>query len=246
MCACHLFSLQYNISFTPSPSHTYIHITFLICYIIHTYQIYIIRFGDDNMEIVKIPGVPTINQHPDMPTGCEATALTMLLNWSGMSLTNHEVVNVIPKGEKVHLIDGKWHGGNPFIEFVGDPYGDDGCFGVFEGPILKTIDTFLPHQGIDLTNHPFDELLRIVRSGKPVMAWTTIDQQTTFHSKTWTDNKGNTIKWYRYEHAVVIVGFNRKNIIVNDPTTGKEAYYNRELFERNWASMGKRGVTLQD
>lgn len=198
------------------------------------------------MKKVKIEGVPTINQHPDMPTGCEATALTMLLNWAGKSLTNHEVVSVLPKGDNVQLIDGEWRGGNPFIEFVGDPYGDEGNFGVFEGPILHTIDVFMPNQGVDLTNQPFDALLEIVRSGKPVMAWTTIDQQTTFHSKTWTDNQGNTIKWHRYEHAVVIVGFDTVHVFVNDPTTGKEEKYNRELFERNWTSMGKRAVTLKD
>lgn len=204
------------------------------------------RFGVDNMNMIKIPDVPTICQHPDMPTGCEATALTMLLNWGGKKLTNHEVVKALPKGDRVSLIDGVWRGGNPFIEFVGDPYEDEGSFGVFEEPILKTIDAFMPHQGVDLTNQPFDKLLEIVQRGKPVMAWTTIDQQTTFHSKTWTDQDGQTIKWHRYEHAVVIVGFDDEDIIANDPTTGKEEHYNRELFERNWASMGKRALTLKD
>lgn len=197
------------------------------------------------MKTFKIPDVPIICQHPEMPTGCEATALTMLLNWGGLNLTNHEVVDVLPKGDKVTFAEGKWRGGNPFIEFVGDPYGDDGSFGVFEGPILQTIDAFMPNQAIDLTNKPFDELLEIVRSGKPVIAWTTIEQQTTFHSKTWLDSEGNTIKWHRYEHAVVIVGFDGENVFANDPTSGKEEHYNRGLFETNWASMGKRAVTLK-
>lgn len=198
------------------------------------------------MQEMKIKGVPNICQHPEMPTGCEATSLTMLMNWNGKALTNHEVVKAMPKGDKVQLIDGEWHGGNPNKEFVGDPYEDDGSFGVFEKPILETIDVFLPNQGTDLTNLPFAELLEIVRSGEPVMAWTTIDQKTTFHSKTWSDSEGNTIKWHRYEHAVVIVGVDSENIFANDPTTGKEEKYNRELFERNWASMGRRAVTLKD
>lgn len=198
------------------------------------------------MEMVKIPDVPTICQHPEMPTGCEATALTMLLNWAGESLTNHEVVERLPKGDKVELIDGIWRGGDPHTEFVGNPYEDEGCFGVFEGPILKTIDAFMPDRGVDLTNQPFENLLEIVGNGKPVMAWTTINQQTTFHSKTWTDQNGRTIKWHRYEHAVIIVGFDADNIIANDPTTGKEEHYQRDLFERNWASMGRRALTLKD
>lgn len=193
----------------------------------------------------KINDVPVICQHPDMPTGCEATALTMLLNWHGLSLDNHAVAEALPKGEKVALIDGHWRGGNPEHEFVGSPYEDEGSFGVFEKPILGVIEKFLPGLGFDMTNQPFAEIRAMVRSGKPVMAWTTIDQKTTFHSKTWIDKKANTIEWHRFEHAVVIVGFDDASVIVNDPTTGKEETYNRNLFERNWASMGKRAVTLK-
>ncbi|MGY0692101.1 C39 family peptidase [Virgibacillus sp. FSP13] len=193
---------------------------------------------------VKISEVPTLNQHPELPTGCEATALAMLLNWGGQLVSKFDVVDKLPKGEKVKLIDGGWYGANPNKQFVGDPYSDDGSFGVFEKPILATIEKFMPEIGINLTGQDFDMLLDIVRSGKPVMAWTTIEQNETFHSKTWIDDSGNTIEWYRYEHAVVITGFNDDHIIVNDPYTGREEHYDRRLFERNWASMGKRAVTL--
>ncbi|WP_106496584.1 C39 family peptidase [Lentibacillus sp. Marseille-P4043] len=193
---------------------------------------------------VKISEVPTLNQHPELPTGCEATALAMLLNWGGKQVDKFDVVAKLPKGEKVRLLDGVWYGANPNKQFVGDPYSDDGSFGVFEKPILVTIEKFMPGKGIDLTGQNFNMLLDIVRSGKPVMAWTTIEQNKTFHSKTWNDDSGNTIEWHRYEHAVVITGFNDDHVTVNDPYTGKEEHYDRTLFERNWASMGKRAVTL--
>src|SRR5699024_1128944 len=109
------------------------------CYVVIT-VINVIGLGVDSVGMVKIANVPSICQHREMPTGCEATALTMLLNWAGESLTNHEVVERLPKGDKVELIDGIWRGGDPHTEFVGNPYEDEGCFGVFEGPILKTID----------------------------------------------------------------------------------------------------------
>lgn len=197
------------------------------------------------MQKTKINDVPVICQHPEMPTGCEATALTMLLNWYGLSVDKYEVAESLTKGERVELIDGRWVGGNPDREFVGSPYEDEGSFGVFEGPILEAIEAFLPGRGFDMTNHPFDEIRTTVRSGKPVMAWTTIDQKTTFHSKTWIDKNGNMIEWYRFEHAVVIVGFDDTSILVNDPTTGKEEAYDRDRFEANWASMGRRAVTLK-
>ncbi|MBT2218139.1 C39 family peptidase [Virgibacillus dakarensis] len=194
--------------------------------------------------LVKIAGVPVYNQYPDLPTGCEATSLAMLLGWAGLSISKYDVVEKLPKGEKVRLTDGKWYGANPHEQFVGDPYSDDGSFGVFDKPILATIEAFMPGKGINLTGRDFESLLDIVRLEKPVMAWTTIDQNETFHSKTWQDANGVVIDWYRYEHAVVITGIDGEHIIVNDPYTGKEEQYNRNLFERNWASMGKRAVTL--
>lgn len=193
---------------------------------------------------VRIKGVPVYHQFPHLPTGCEATSLAMLLSWGGCDVSKFEVVDKLPKGDKVSLIDDVLRGANPNEEFVGDPYSDEGSFGVFEGPILETIDTFMPGKGINLMGQSFEMLLDNVRSGKPVMAWTTIEQRQTFHSATWMDDAGNEIRWHRYEHAVVITGTDGANIIVNDPYTGKEEYYNRELFERNWTSMGKRAVTL--
>ncbi|MEW9676032.1 C39 family peptidase [Lentibacillus sp. L22] len=198
----------------------------------------------ENKHKCKIDGVPTINQHPELPTGCEATSLAMLLTWAGKTVSKFAVVEKLSKGEKVRFVDGTWYGANPNDQFVGDPYTDDGSFGVFEKPILETIDHFLPGKGVDLTGQDFEVLLNVVRSGTPVMAWTTINQNETYHSKSWQDPAGNTIDWYCNEHAVVIIGIDGDHVIVNDPYTGKEEHYDRHIFEHNWASMKKRAVTV--
>ncbi|ASN04660.1 C39 family peptidase [Virgibacillus necropolis] len=193
---------------------------------------------------IKVNGVPVYHQYPELPTGCEATSLAMLLTWGGLTVCKFEVADKLPKGEKVRLIDGEWLGGNPNHNFVGDPYSDDGSFGVFEGPILETIEKFIPGKGVNLTGQDFHSLLEIVRSQKPVMAWTTINQKQTYLSETWFDEQGNKIDWYCNEHAVVLTGIDGVNVIVNDPYTGQVEYYDKDLFEHNFTSMGKRAVTL--
>lgn len=192
----------------------------------------------------KITGVPILNQYPELPTGCEATSLTMLLHWGGETISKDDVVNALPKGEKVRLVDGKWFGANPNNEFVGDPYTEDGSFGVFQGPILETIKKVSHFKGINLTGLEFELLLDYIQAGKAIMAWTTIEQKQTYLSKTWRDENGTIIDWYCNEHAVVITGFDSDYVIVHDPYTGKEEYYKRDLFEQNWKSMGKRAITL--
>ncbi|GAA0604930.1 hypothetical protein GCM10009001_22720 [Virgibacillus siamensis] len=193
---------------------------------------------------MKINGVPTLYQYPELPTGCEATALAMLLNWAGVNLSKYDVADALPKGDEVRFVNGEWLGANPDLLFVGDPYSDEGSFGVFEGPILQTAEKYMPGKTVDLTGQSFAALLDIVRAGTPVLAWTTLEQKQTFHSKTWTDADGNVIKWHQFEHAVVIIGADEEDVIVNDPHTGQEEHYNRVLFEKNWASMGGRAVTL--
>ncbi|MCJ0933241.1 C39 family peptidase [Virgibacillus halodenitrificans] len=191
-----------------------------------------------------ISSVPIDYQYPDLPTGCEATALSMLLRWADVKIDKFLVVDTLKKGEKVHMVDGVWYGANPNEEFVGDPYSDDSSFGVFEKPILEVVEKFLSGKGINLTGKPFNTLINYLEEGQPVMAWTTLKQQKTFHSKSWYDRSGHKIDWYRYEHAVTMVGFNEEYVFVNDPDTGKQEAYNRITFEENWISLGRRAISV--
>ncbi|TMN21958.1 hypothetical protein FH966_02755 [Lentibacillus cibarius] len=196
---------------------------------------------------VLIQGVPAYYQYPELPTGCEATSLAMLLSWGlGRDVSKYDVADTLRKGAKVRLVDGERTGANPNKSFVGDPYtdSDDGSYGVFERPILEALDVFMSGRGVDLTGTSFDALLDVIRSGKPVLAWTTLEQRETFYGLSWTDADGDVIDWYENEHAVVIIGIDGDDVIAHDPHTGKAEHYERDLFERNWRSMGKRAVTL--
>ncbi|SET18821.1 Uncharacterized protein YvpB [Oceanobacillus limi] len=197
-----------------------------------------------NDEMIKIDGVPIDYQYPDLPTGCEATALSILLRWANVDTDKFDVADNLPKGREVHEVNGKWYGANPNETFVGDPYSDGSSYGVFEKPILATIEKYLPGKGVNLTGKNFNDILQIVKNGKPVMTWTTLKQKDSYYAKSWEDNHGNIIDWYNNEHAVVIVGYDSDFIIVHDPDTGKEEHYLRERFKKNWESMGKRSVTL--
>lgn len=45
----------------------------------------------------EIPDVPVLSQNPELPTGCEATATTMLLQWAGVQVNKSEVADALPK-----------------------------------------------------------------------------------------------------------------------------------------------------
>ncbi len=97
-----------------------------------------------------IENVPIISQTPELPTGCEATSLTMLLNYYGNNISKFEVADLMPKGKKPYWYNNQLYGSDPNKEFVGSPY-DPNSYGIFKDPILGMIDELFPGRGLDLT-----------------------------------------------------------------------------------------------
>ncbi len=192
----------------------------------------------------KVIPVPIISQFPQLPTGCEATALTMILQWGGISVKKQDVANRLPKGIVPNFTKKPPKGANPNHAFVGNPYSRSG-FGVFEKPIIKVMNSYVPGSSVNLTGSSFTQIEKLVNQGYPVMAWITIGLKPTYVSRVWYDPYGNKVNWLIHEHAVVIVGYTPSTIIVNDPYTGKRQSYNRDVFIKRWEQMGKRAVTMK-
>ena len=62
----------------------------------------------------KVEGIKNyakvISQLPEMPTGCEITAVTMMLNFAGVKVNKHQAAAIMPRSS------------NPNKGFIGDPY----------------------------------------------------------------------------------------------------------------------------
>ena len=69
-----------------------------------------------------ITGVPTINQYPDYPTGCESVALTILLKYYGVSVTPNDIINKLEKGKTPY----RGHFFNHFLPIKDRPKSDYG------------------------------------------------------------------------------------------------------------------------
>lgn len=188
-----------------------------------------------------ITGVPTINQYPDYPTGCESVALTILLRYHGISVTPNDIINKLDKGRIPYTKDGVTYGGNPELEFIGDPK-TQYSYGVYEKPIAKVAGTYKPGI-INATGSSFDEILKIVKSGRPVLAWTSIGLSTPYISTSWIyEPTGETIYWKSGEHAVVIIGYTTDKIIISDPIGGKIKYQSLSLFRERYNYFGKKAL----
>lgn len=192
----------------------------------------------------EIPNVPIFAQFPTLPTGCEATATAMLLNWAGVNISKEEVARSLPKGPLPYAKGNKVYGGNPNMVFVGNPFSSSG-YGIFHQPIVHIINNYLPGSALDLTGCEFEELLETVGNGKPILVWATINMMPTYVSHTWYDEMGQRVDWKINEHCLVLIGYDRQNVIVNDPYIGRKKAYPIATFKKMWMEMGRQAVTLK-
>ena len=188
-----------------------------------------------------ITNVPLINQYPDYPTGCESVALTILLNYYGILVTPDDIISNLPKGDIPYSKDGQIYGGNPEIEFVGNPYSLN-SFGVYEKPLAKVANQY--KTGIKIaTGTDFDEILKIVGSGTPVIVWTSMNLASPYISTSWIyEPTDETIYWKANEHAVVVIGYTNDKVIISDPIGGKIKYQSLSIFKERYNYYGKKAL----
>jgi uncharacterized protein YvpB len=170
----------------------------------------------DTIQKQVLLDVPAIDQGPELPTGCEATAVTMLLQYDGCDVNKLEIADEMPRST------------DDYNEgFIGDPYSDD-----FSGPFYPTIfppafrDLVIEHAGsfTDLTGCGLNGLIQTLDSGKPVVCWVT--------------------QFGGGAHAVCVTGYDEYFIYYNDPGDGSKND-NEEIasFLRRWADQNYMSLT---
>ena len=189
-----------------------------------------------------INGVPRINQYSlGYPTGCESAALTNLLNYWGISVKMKDIVNVLKKGDLPYYENGIRYGGNPYLEFVGHP-SSYSSFGTYERAIIEVANKY--KSGIiNGTGMSLDDVLVKVKENRPVIVWVNMNMAIPYVSNSWIYRPtGEKINWLANEHALVIIGYNKSQIIVSDSLNGGIRYYDKSVFKSRYNSFGKRAL----
>lgn len=189
----------------------------------------------------QIKNFPTYSQYPKYPNGCESIALYTLLKFYNINVTPEEIVENLKKGSGPYWQGGILYGGDPELEFVGDPRDLHG-YGVFQKPIIDVANLYKKNM-IDFSGHSLDDVLAIVKKGIPVQVWVSINLNNTKKCTSWVHpTSGKKIDWICNLHSVVITGYNSKKVIVSDPYVGDIVEYNISQFEKMYNLFGKRAI----
>ncbi len=113
--------------------------------------------------------VPLISQLPELPTGCEITAVTMLLRFKGIVVDKLTVVKEMPL-----------HKSDPHQGYVGNPYDKSG-WTIYPQALQKLIKKYTGSVQ-DLTGHSLSALEQQLSEEKPVVAWVSPLHGFTVHA----------------------------------------------------------------
>ncbi|WP_174734599.1 C39 family peptidase [Mesobacillus harenae] len=186
---------------------------------------------------------PHINQTPELQRGCEVTSLAMMLGHAGVSVDKMELaakIDRVPfqkKGVK----------GNPNNGFVGSMRSmDQDGFGVYHEPIVELAESYLPGKIIDLTGKKFDAVLDKLDQGKPVVVivTSTFDKVPEDKWKTWETSSGEIEITYNM-HAVLVTGYDKENLYVNDPLDSKNRKLDKAEFITGWKQFGQQAISYE-
>ncbi len=181
-------------------------------------------------HILKVEYLP---QNPELPTGCEITSLTTVLNYYGFDVTKTEMAKeYLPKAPAPASF---WE------SFIGDPFTSYG-FGCYAKPITKAANDFFTDQNAGYTAYDksgvgFEALLLETEQGRPVIIWGTMGMKTPYYTYEWEAN-GKKIKWIAPEHCLVLIGYDLENsmAVFCDPQMGRIGYP-LDIVKKRYAAL---------
>ena len=165
--------------------------------------------------------IPFVSQYPELPTGCEITSLTEVLNYLGYGIDKETLArNYLDMRDTVTQ--------GCFVEyFWGSPWKTTGS-GCFAPAIANAANSFLKSQNSSYSAYimsysPVEDLFTELSLGHPVIVWTSYnynDPDVKYNDVTLDD--GTVFTWPRNEHCAALSGYDidRGVVTLADPTYG--------------------------
>ncbi|AEI56594.1 C39 family peptidase [Limosilactobacillus reuteri] len=156
---------------------------------------------NDNGQIVAVYNdAEVISQLPELPTGCEITAVTMMLRYAGYDVNKVQLANIMPRSN------------NGDYGFVGNPFSPSGWW-IFPTGIAPVVNRFVGHHEI-MTGASMQRIQDKLKQGHLVVAWvanvngfvnhalalTGYDASRLFYNNPWTGRKESMTYGEFYQH----------------------------------------------
>ena len=190
--------------------------------------------------------VPLISQLPELKNGCEITSLAMMFRFASIDVDKMTLASKVIKDNTPLVYDNSGkivYWGNPSKGFVGDITGKKPGYSINPEPLRALMEEYIPNKSLILTDCEFSDIEKILVDNRPVIVWVTNDFKTPAREAQWLSN-GEVINANFSQHAVILTGFDEKNIYYNDPLSNtKNKSVDKTSFKNIWTMMGKKAVS---
>jgi uncharacterized protein YvpB len=193
--------------------------------------------------------VENIAQLPQLPNGCEAASLAIVLNYMGYPADKLDIAyNYIPLQEFT-VAEGAYLGGNPEYVYAGNP-GGNGYY-CYARPVAMAANQYLynlgaPYRALDCSGLSEDGLVALLAAGIPVIVWKTIDHAAPRRREAlaWKlPATGEVYVPFVNLHVVVLTGYDTENFYFCDPLE-QAPTLPRGLFMDLFTQMGSRAAVV--
>ncbi|WP_202779044.1 C39 family peptidase [Heyndrickxia vini] len=172
------------------------------------------KFIINSKNTVKL-NVKAISQRPELPTGCEITAFTMMVNHAGgkgAKVTKMQMAKEMPRSS------------NPNKGFIGSPYNSTGS--AIYPPGLKKMTKKYTGSYKNMTGATINQIKAQLKKGKVVMMW------------------GKFVYWnINMSHTVALTGYDKKGFYYVDPMDGKKKHLSYSQMKYHYNQLGKRALS---
>ena len=194
--------------------------------------------------------VPLIAQNPELPNGCEATSLTMLLQYLGFDADKMDIAyDHMPRGDVIWR-DGQAVAPDPETTYIGNP-GDRSGYYILVPGLIDTAESYLKDQestlrAADVSGIDEEGLVELVARRVPVVVWVTKSyEDVAYDDDEWsTVLDSETFHPYHNLHCVLIVGYDEDSFLINDPLEDKAQRVPRDTFMHGFSELGERAMIV--
>lgn len=199
-----------------------------------------------------IPDFEIIYQNPELPTGCEITALTMVLNYYGYKVDKTTMASEYLPTTTYYTYcgsDGRMYGPDLENYFVGDPFSELGTV-CGAGAVEISANSYLEENesimcAKNITGCSVEWLYQYVSKGTPVVVLVTIGMEDRQSEIGWYTEDGDYVDWSTNDHGSVLIGWDKDEVTIACPILGIQTY-SREQFEKVFVERGSKAVVLSE
>lgn len=197
----------------------------------------------------RINNFPVLYQKPELPTGCEITALAMVLHFYGYPVDKTVLAaSFLPRTDEIIQRDRDGRRCGPDLDhcFVGDPFGRGTVCG--SEAIASAANAYFLSCGsrrwaVDAAGTDPEDLYLCILQNRPVIVLVTIGMENRRKTEGWYTKAGKYVEWSTNDHGAVLIGWSKKTVEIACPLYGLRTY-SRAQFEKVYADRGKKAVLV--